>query len=232
MENEARERLRMLVRSGSPNILEYNKTSRTPMKPIALVIDEVAEVDDQTLLLKHVKVNRAAGVYPIFATNDPTKSSVIAKSNLATRISFHVPSTSDSITGFGRPGANKLPRKQGRGLVMHNSRVTEFQSFVIDYPQPSEYAKQWLLDQLSAQDEAPAIEPTSPRDEIAETAERIREQWNASMSGSAVARLLGLSQYGGSYKARVDKVVEYLTSTLYSTTPKEPEMPVLGAVEA
>ena len=47
-----------------------------------------------------------------------------------------------------------------------------------------------------------------------------------------MARLLGLSQYGGSYKPRVDKVVAYLTSTLYSTTAKEAEMPVLGAVEA
>lgn len=234
VQEETQRRMRTLAMSGHPNIISFNQQASEQdfMKPIALVIDEVAEVDDQALLLKQVKVNRAAGVYPIFATNDPSKSSVVAKSNLATRISFYVPSSSDSLVGFGRPGANKLNRKQGRGLVVLNGRVTEFQSFLIDYPKPTDAAKEWLVSQLAAEDDAPVIEPTAPRDEIAEMAERIREQWNASMSGSAVARLLGLSQYGGSYKARVDKVVEYLTSTLYSTTPKEPEMPVLGAIEA
>lgn len=84
------------------------------------------------------------------------------------------------------------------------------------------------------QAEVPLIVPVEdqPRDEIAEMAEKIRSQWSAGMSGSAVARLLGLSQYGGSYKTRIDNVVAYLTSTLYSTTQNAAEMPVLGAVEA
>jgi DNA segregation ATPase FtsK/SpoIIIE-like protein len=166
-------------------------------------------------------------VYPIFATNDPSKSAVVAKSNLSTRISFFVISSSDSIMGFGRPGANKLPKVQGRGLIISDARVTEFQAFTVDYPKPTEAGMKWLENVMQ---ETEIIEPTALRDEIAALAEGIRGQWNAGLSGSAVARLLGLSQYGGSYKQRVDKVVEYLTSTLYSTTPKEAENPVFGAV--
>jgi hypothetical protein len=210
------QRMRTLAMSGHPNIISYNKTAKPEdyMMPIALVIDEVAEVEDQALLLKHVKVNRAAGVYPIFATNDPTKSSVVAKSNLATRISFHVPSTSDSITGFGRPGANKLPRKQGRGLVMHNSRVTEFQSFLIDYPQPSEYAKQWLLDQLSAQDEAPMIEPI----EASEVdVERVKELHAAGKSATAITNEI-TGKTGGRPWMRTMELVKAVITTATTTS--------------
>jgi len=200
--------------SGHPNILSYNKQARAAdfMAPIALVLDEVAEVEDDGLFLRRVNVNGAAGVYPIFATNDPTKSAVVAKSNLATRISFFVISSSDSVMGFGRPGANKLPKVQGRGLIVSDARVTEFQSFVVDYPKPTDEGLRWLTEQVSAAEaDVQIIEPV---DEIAQMAEKIRGQWSEGMSGSAVARLLGLSQYGGSYKPRIDKVVAYLTSTL------------------
>lgn len=231
IQNECQTRTRRLAMSGHPNIISYNKQASAAdfMPPIALVIDEVAEVEDQTLLLRQVKVNGAAGVYPIFATNDPTKSAVVAKSNLATRISFFVISSSDSVMGFGRSGANKLPKVQGRGLIVSDARVTEFQSFVVDYPKPTDEGLKWLASQLETDAEVQIIEPI---DEIAEMAEKIRAQWSEGMSGSAVARLLGLSQYGGSYKPRIDKVVAYLTSTLYSTTQNGAEMPVLGAVEA
>ncbi len=76
--------------SGHPNIISFTKQAQAheTMKPIALVIDEVAEVEDQSLLVNLVRLYRSTGVHPIFATNDPTKSAVIAKSNLSTRISF------------------------------------------------------------------------------------------------------------------------------------------------
>jgi hypothetical protein len=234
IQNECQTRMRKLAMSGHPNIISYNRqaSEKDFMKPIALVIDEVAEVERQDLLLKQVKVNRAAGVYPIFATNDPTKAAVVAKSNLSTRISFFVVSSSDSVTGFGRPGANKLPKVQGRGLVIFNAKVTEFQSFTINYPQPTEAGMKWLTEHLPVENDAPMIKPIQAVDEIAVMAEKIRGEWSPILSGSAVARLMGLSQYGGSYKAKVDKVVEYLTSTLYSTTQNRPENGVFGAVEA
>lgn len=227
LEDVTRDRWRALAKSGYPNIVEYNRNNpQSPMMPLALVIDEVAEVDNQEALVRHVKVNRAAGLFPIFATNDPTKSAVIAKSNLQTRISFSVVSATDSVTGLGRSGAQKLPKVQGRGLIEERGRLVEFQTFRVDYPMPTEEGLRWLEDAMRETESQPTA-----RDEIAELAEGIRGDWSEGMSGSAVARLLGLSQYGGSYKARIDKVVAYLTSTLYSTTPKMPENGGFGAVE-
>jgi hypothetical protein len=213
---ECQRRMNILALSGHPNTVSYNAqaSEKDVMKPIALVIDEVAEVDDQVLLLKQVKVNRAAGVYPIFATNDPTKSAVVAKSNLATRISFHVPYASDSNMGFGRPGANKLPVKQGRGLVIFNGRVTEFQSYLVNYPKPTDEATTWLVSQLEAEFDALVIEPTAANSqtEIASLADTIRGQWVPEMSKRAVGRLLGQT-YGGSWASKIDQIISYLSAT-------------------
>ena len=203
------------------------------MKPIALVIDEVAEVDDQTLLVKQVKVNRAAGVFPIFATNDPTKSAVVAKSNLSTRISFSVISSSDSIMGFGRPGANKLPKVQGRGLIVSNGRVTEFQSFVVEYAKPTEEGLLWLADQMRAGNDAPDSVPTA-KDEIIAMAEKIRSQWSIGLSKTKVSGLLveGKPYAGSSWCPKVDAVIAYLVSTTPTTSPNSPFSADFGAVAA
>ena len=221
VQEETQRRMRTLAMSGHPNIISFNEqaTEQYVMKPIALVIDEVAEVKDQELLLKQVKVNRAAGVYPIFATNDPNKSQVVAKSNLATRISFFVPSSSDSNMGFGRPGANKLPNKRGRGLVVLNGRVTEFQSFEIDYPKPTEAAKQWLVSQLAAESEASVIEPTDT-DEV--DAERVMELHKAGKSPTAITNELTGKEGGRPWNRVMAKVKEIITT---ATTPtKSPEL--------
>lgn len=233
IQQEVTQRMQKLAVSGHPNIISYNKEADEPMLPIALFIDEVAEVENQDLLLKHVKVNRAAGVHPIFATNDPSKSAVIAKSNLGTRISFKVVSAPESLMGLGRPGAQRLANVQGRGLIEHGGRLVEFQSFTVDYPKPTSEAIEWLASQNDAHFIDPVSKATEPVDEIKEMAERIREMWTPDMSGSAVARLLGFSQNGGSYAAKIKKVIDYLTSTtLPTTTQKMPEIGSLGAVEA
>lgn len=160
IQSECDRRMLVLARSGHPNIISYNAQAKPEdaIKPIALIVDEVAEVEDQTLLLKQVKVNRAAGVFPIFATNEPSKSAVIAKSNLGTRISFYVPSASDSITGFGRPGANRLPTTRGRGLIMLDGRATDFQSYIVTYGQPTEAGLAWLAAQTEASQAARVAE--------------------------------------------------------------------------
>jgi hypothetical protein len=87
-------------------------------------------------------------------------------------------------------------------------------------------------DQVEAESETLFIEPTAPRNEIAEMAERIRGQWSESMSKNRVAQLLGWKQYGGGIVQTVNAVVEYLTSTSTSTTQNSPKNGVLGAVEA
>jgi hypothetical protein len=230
-------RLRKMAMSGHPNIVAYNAQAdpKDIMLPMALVIDEVAEVQDQSLLLKQVKVNRAAGLYPIFATNDPSKSSVIAKSNLGTRISFKVISPSDSYSAMGQTGANKLPAIRGRGLIVDKGELVEFQSFRVDYPPLSEAGKKWLEEQLTAitqEEHAPATSDEPPN-EIVLLAESIRARWTPGMSKSAVSRLFGKSLTGTVWCDKVTAIVEYLSSTSTSVT-STPEkgliLPDFGAV--
>jgi hypothetical protein len=229
----AASRRRKLLTSGQPNILLYNETHPDDqIKPIALFVDEAALTNDEEKagLVEIVERERDTGFYPVLATNRPEAAALLVKTNLVTRICFPVPSWNASNMVLGMNGAERLPKEQGRGLIVHKARVTEFLSFHVTYPEPSAEAVQIMVDETLSDD--PEIAPTAPRNEIAEMAEVIRAQWVEGMSGTAVAKLMGLSQYGGSYKTRVDKVVEYLTSTLYSTTPKVAEMPTLGAVEA
>ena len=206
------------------------------MLPIALIVDEAALTNDEEKagLVEMVERERDTGFYPVLATNRPEASALLVKTNLVTRICFPVPSWNASNMVLGVNGAEALPKEQGRGLIVFKARVTEFQSFRVTYPDPSEETVRMMLER--DQVEATIIEPTENKvyevSEVQRLAEQIRGQWTPDLSGSAVARLLGLSQYGGSYKARIDKVVAYLTSTLYSTTPKEAEMPDLGAVGA
>jgi hypothetical protein len=221
IQDECTIRMRKLAMSGHPNIISFNKQAREDeiMKPIALVIDEVAEVEDQALLLKQVKVNRAAGVHPIFATNDPSKAAVIAKSNLSTRISFFVVSSSDSVTGFGRPGANKLPKIQGRGLVLLDGRVTEFQSFIVKYDEPSEAGLAWLAAQLESSVDAPLIVPTADEDETA----RILELAEAGKAESVIIRELFGVTGGGSYYKRQKQVRAVLGQKVTSSSTSTPD---------
>ena len=218
IQQEATERMRKLATSGYANIATFNAQADHPdvMMPMALIIDEVAEVDDQSLLLKQVKVNRAAGLHPIFATNDPSKAAVVAKSNLATRISFKVISPADSSMGLGQTGANHLPNVRGRGLIVHNARLVEFQSFTVEYPKPSKAGLQWLAEQVEMQVVGrESVERGAT--EIAQLAESIRGQWTPGMSKSAVSRLFGKSLTGTVWCDKVTAVVEYLSSTSTST---------------
>lgn len=222
------ERRRALLASGKPNIGQYNQSHpESPMMPIAVFVDEAALTTDEEKagLVYIVERERATGFHPVLATNHPKASELLIKSNLVTRICFPVPDNSDSRMALGQVGAEDLPRIQGRGLIVHRARVTEFQSFIVTYPEPSEEAVRMTLD---PDEEAVAAEEESkPVNEIAAMAERIRGRWTPGMSGTQVAtKLLGLSQYGGAFKTKTDKVIEYLTSTTpaATTTEKQPEM--------
>ena len=216
IQQEATQRMRKMAMSGHPNIISYtaDAESKDYMPPIALFIDEVAEVEDQSLLLRQVKVNRAAGVYPIFATNDPSKSAVIAKSNLGTRISFKVVSTPDSMMGLGQPGANHLPNIRGRGMIVHDGRVIEFQSFTVEYPKPTAEGMRWLEEQAHVQEETLPSKPV-----VATEAEdaRVLTMIADGKSDSAIVREVWNVTGGGRY-SRLAEHVKSLRSTSSSST--------------
>lgn len=223
----AADRRKTLLASGKPNAMKYNEAHPdAPLPPIAVVIDEAALTTDaeKAGLVHIVERERATGFYPIFATNRPEASALLVKSNLVTRICFPVPSwnASQMVLGQAEIGAHDLPKIQGRGLIVYRARTIAFQSFLVTYPQPSEETVRMVLEA----EEQPTAQMPAVVDEIAEMAERIRAQWSPGMSGRQVAKLLGLSQYGGSLKTKTDLVIGYLTATTKpaTTTEKQPEI--------
>ena len=190
-------RMRQLAASGYVNIVTYNEAHPDdPLPPVALVVDEVAEVPDQSVLLRLVKVYRAAGVHPIFASNDPSKASVVAKSNLGTRITFPVVSYNDSLTILGHSGAHKLPKVCGRGLIVQEGRLVEFQAFTVSYPKPSSEALAWLAGQADLGGRAPGVDEE----------QRIRKLITQGMSNTAIVRAIWNVYSGGRFYALMDRV--------------------------
>ncbi len=197
------ERLNKLRASGYPSIILHNEAGGDFIEPIALFVDEIAELESplKDLLKRMVKLYGASGSYPLLATNDPTQAAILMKMNLSTRICFAVPSFQDSLTVLGVKGAEALTDR-GRGMVNWDSRPIEFQSFQITYPVPSDEQRQLLAGMASTEAEPPKL------DEVAEMAEQIRGNWHQGMSKRAVAKLLGM-EYAGSYTTKIDKVIAH-----------------------
>jgi len=211
-------RKEQLKRSGYVNTIEHNKAGQEFIEPIALFVDEIALLDDRLKLdLKHmIEYYGAAGLYPVLATNDPLKDSILVKSNLSTRISFSVPSFNDSMTVLGRKGAEALTKR--RGLVLWENRSIEFHSFNVPYPVPTDEQRRLLAEMQSE----PVRPLSTATDGIAEMADSIREQWTPKMSKNAVSKLLANKPYSGaSWTAKVDRVIEYLRSS--SSTGPAPD---------
>jgi len=153
IEGEAKRRQAFLVQSKCPPSLRlYNRLGKGFIPPIALIVDEIAEVKDQEKLAEFVRLYRAVGVHPIFATNNPAKAGVLAKSQMSTRFSFRTVSYQDSGTILGHTGAEKLPDIQGRGLTIHGGKLVEFQTFTVEYPEISDEALAWLAEQSAVID--------------------------------------------------------------------------------
>jgi predicted ATPase len=104
-----------------------------------------------------------------------------------------------------------------RTLPRGKSTVLEFQ--VLDGGQKAEGGRQ-------------KAEGGGQGDEVAELAEGIRERWSPEMSKSAVSRLLGKEFAGSSWTAKVNRVIEYLSTTTPTTTENSPKMGDFEAVGA
>jgi hypothetical protein len=222
---KARESL--LALSGHPNIVTHNEEAgREFIPPIALFVDEAADLPDQAkdMLKSMIRLYRHTGLYPIIATNQPTVADVFTKTNLSTRVAFRVPHHNDSIVMLGYRGAEQLPDERGRGLIVWKGRFTEFQSFLVTYPMPSEETRQLLAGQLAAEEVKPAMVHV---DEITQLAESIRAQWTPGMSKRAVSKLLGKSYGGATWTYKVDRVIEHLIAT--TTSSQAPDSAPLAA---
>ena len=121
---EMQKRLSVIGAAGYRNIFEYNAAmpEDKQYKFQMLVIDELADILDyggskkgisaqaeEFLLLLAAKA-RAAGQYIIAATQRPSVNVITGsiKANFAARLSFKLPSSHDSKTILGHPGAENL----------------------------------------------------------------------------------------------------------------------------
>jgi len=208
------ERLNQLRVSGYPNIIMHNEAGKDFIQPIAFIVDEIAELEDhlKEQLKRMVKLYGASGLYPVLATNDPTQAAILVKTNLSTRICFAVPSFQDSLTVLGMKGAESLTER-GRGLVIWDRGLTEFQTFQVSYPETTDEQRRLLSEQVAMEITRPA---SALMDEIERLAESIRGRWSLGMSLNKVSDLLGKSYEGSSWTRKVKQVVEFLTTT---TTP-------------
>lgn len=209
--------------TGHTQILSYNanyaKTDAEKLPLIVLVVDEVTLLDDDVKgqIKRMAQLYRKCGLYPIIATNEPQKAAFAGKSFLPTRICFKVPQHHDSAVALGYAGAEKLPTtaegQPGQGLIVWNGSLVKFQAFRvpgIGVDAELTDSQKHALDDLFA-NEAPETTQT-PRSEIIELAESIRDKWRPGMNGSAVAELFGKT-YGGGWYPKIKKIIEYLSST-------------------
>ena len=100
-----------------------------PITSYIPVYDTVGNVCDRSIKLLAQKA-RSAGIHIILATQRPSVKVLDGdiKANFPTRISFKLPTITDSKVIIDRDGADKLKGK-GDGLLLQNGFITRFQAF-------------------------------------------------------------------------------------------------------
>lgn len=226
-------RLEQLRASGYVNIFLHNKAGLDFIQPIALFVDEIAMLDDRLkdALKRMVEFYGAAGLYSVLATNSPTQASILVKTNLSTRICFAVPSFNDSLTVLGMKGAEALTER-GRGLIIWDG-LTEFQSFEVAYPEPTEEQRRLLADQLSStqrggSNEQPSVVVDDP------DLPRILDLIKLGETDAAIVRAIWGVSGGSKFYKLVERVKALRpaenTSSSTSSSENKPFSPNLDAV--
>lgn len=124
------ERKELLREAGAANLQEYNQMaseqSFDPLPYLVILIDEYADLimsldesqdDFEKAVTRIAQVGRAAGIVMLLATQRPSADIVSGKikANFPCRISFKLPSNTDSRVILDKPGAENL---QGAGDMM------------------------------------------------------------------------------------------------------------------
>lgn len=136
---EVSRREKIQLQSGATSLLEHNELHPDmPMRVIALVIDEIANIpeDCRPILAELIGRCGAYGVYPILGTTYPGYKEVgsLIKANIGLRIALPVPTQSESRVILGVKGAEELPNIKGRMLFEWNARLVEAQAFEVTLP--------------------------------------------------------------------------------------------------
>lgn len=193
-----------------------------------------------------ISKGRKAGFNFVFAS---TRAVGLKKQlSQVSTIAFRLKDTDEERYAFGQSGfgAEKLPESYFLSKIGSTVRMTgsfnpsdqQLGEFLLQHTTKALDKPTWIegvfkpvdQTQIAVKNEAEALpEPvTKPVDEIAQLAESIRDKWSPDLSATMIAtKLLGFSQYGGSYRTKVDKIIEYLSTTTTTTTENGLKMPVL-----
>ncbi|SDC30815.1 MULTISPECIES: FtsK/SpoIIIE domain-containing protein [unclassified Candidatus Frackibacter] len=151
-ENELERRTNLLRESRSRDLFSYNrKNSNDPMKPIAVIIDEYADLvqaadlegskdDFERNIVRLAQRARNVGIHLIIATQRPSADIVTSrlKANIPTRVSFRLPANQDSRTILDTSGAEDLLGK-GDMLYSFNGKIKRLQGLYISEDKLEKY---------------------------------------------------------------------------------------------
>lgn len=108
-------RFRLLRKSNSRDVLEYNSSNKRKLRPISLVIDEWADIvlydkKVQEPLCRLAQKGRAAGISIILATQRPSSSVIsgLIKASFSGRVALRTSSYVDSRVILDESGAEKI----------------------------------------------------------------------------------------------------------------------------
>ena len=131
---ELARRKRLFREASVASLPKYERVTGDRLPRMVAVVDELPQVDRevQEALARLVALGGAFGIHPIVATHLSRSEEMppLLKVNLPTRISFPVPSYHNSMVILGRSGAEKIPKKRGRLLMVWEARLVEIQSFL------------------------------------------------------------------------------------------------------
>jgi len=156
-EEDKEERMKLIRSCKSRDINSYNeKNPNNRMKRLVVIIDEYADLIqtaemqgsrkefERSLSMLAQKV-RSLGIHLIIATQRPSANIVtgVLKANIPYRISFRLPSHTDSLTILDMPGAENL---LGRGdmLVVTDSDTKRMQGLFIEESELEDYVKDYV----------------------------------------------------------------------------------------
>lgn len=142
--DEIQERQRTLVAAKCKNIAAYHKRFPESSMPYRLVVvDEYNQLrlsmpkgrerDLENVICRIAQIGRAFGVYLVVATQRPSADVVSGdiKANFPTRVSFRLPTHTDSQVILDAKGAEML-MPHGDGIVAGHGGLVRFQALYVD----------------------------------------------------------------------------------------------------
>lgn len=189
---------------------------------IVLVIDELAELDTNSLALlgRVLAVGRSKSINVVAATQHPVARLIGEKSNYSVRLVGQIVDGPTAALASGRKntGAELLPGN-GAFLCIHGSTLDRIQAYFL----PAEPVPALVSTIAAKWGPAPARTVTRPAatpvDEIAAIAGVIADMWRDGASKNAMAKAALDRPYAGSYAAKIDRAIALLEA---STTPSTP----------